>query len=263
MGTQFTNTLSGNTNGTIITVDYSQDFINLNANLVDLYTALGTLDTTLKATNTALGTLNTSVNASIGVAGATTPGAVSNSALLSKDVLTVIAESLLSIEENQNELTQSLGQMTFAVSGIASGTQESIAVQQLALADQLSTNEFQKTATKEALARNGIDPPAPRPISTIIQEKVQEATTINVTASATAFVSEKVTSGVSYASTTAVSYVGETAVGGWFAARWADVKKVFVTEKAPDKVYKQNVSTQMAQIRTGVKGAIPPPPTTP
>jgi hypothetical protein len=263
MGVQLSNVLTGNTGGTIITVDYSQDFVTLNQHLANINTALGTLDTTLKATNGALGTLNGSINASIGAGGMNIPGAVSNSALLSKDVLTVIAESLLSIEENQNELTQSLGQMTFAVSGIASGTQESIAVQQLALADQLSTNEFQKTATKEALARNGIDPPAPRPIGTIIQEKVQEATTINVTASATAFVSEKVNSGVSYASTTAVSYVGETAVGGWFAARWTDVKKVFVTEKAPDKVYKQNVSTQMAQIRTGVKGAIPPAPSAP
>jgi len=259
MGVQLSNVLTGNTGGTIITVDYSSDFVTLNQNLANIITGLADIKAELVFIDANITTLNSNLNSSIGATGANIPGTVSNSSVLAKDVLTVVAEALLSIQENQNELTQSLGQMTFAVSGISSATQESIAVQQLALADQLSTNEFQKTATKEALARNGIDPPAPRPIGTIIQEKVQEATTINATSSAVAFVSDKVNSGVSYASTTAVSYVGESAVGTWFAARWADVKKVFADpEKAVEKTYKQNVSAQMAQIRTGVKGALPP-----
>jgi hypothetical protein len=227
MGVQLSNVLTGNTGGTIITVDYSQDFINLNATLVDVYTALGTLDTTLKATNTALGTLNTSVNAAIGSTGVTTPGSVAYSSDAAVGWLAGISEQLGKMWDQQGKSVSVLGQIHLATSSAASAANESVAVAQIVAADQMSTNEFNKTATKEALARNGISAPAPRPITEIIQEKISEATTINATAAATAFVDDKLTRGVTRAATFGADLFAQSAVGTYLSNKWTAFTDIF------------------------------------
>ena len=248
MGTQFTNTLSGNTNGTIITVDYSQDFINLNANLVDLYTALGTLDTTLKATNTALGTLNASINTNLGVAGATTPGTVAYSSDATVGWLAGISDQLGKMWDQQGKAVSVMGQLHLATSSISAAANESVAVSQIVAADQMSTNEFNKTATKEALARNGIAAPAPRPITAIIQEKVQEATTINATASATAFVDDKLTKGVTRAATFGADLFVQSKVGAYLSEKWTAFTDVF--SEVTTAIDKGEIETQEALSKT-------------
>jgi hypothetical protein len=248
MGTQFTNTLSGNTNGTIITVDYSQDFINLNANLVDLYTALGTLDTTLKATNTALGTLNASINTNLGVAGATTPGTVAYSSDATVGWLAGISDQLGKMWDQQGKAVSVMGQLHLATSSISAAANESVAVSQIVAADQMSTNEFNKTATKEALARNGISAPAPRPIVEIVQEKITEATTINATASATAFVDDKLTKGVTKAATFGADLFIQSKVGGYLAEKWTAFTDVF--SEVTTIVDKGEVEAQEALSKT-------------
>jgi hypothetical protein len=248
MGTQFTNTLTGNTNGTIITVDYSQDFINLNANLVDLYTALGTLDTTLKATNTALGTLNTSFNANLGTVGAGTAGTVAYSSDATVGWLAGISETLGKMWDQQGKTVSALGQIHLATASAASAANESVAVAQIVAADQMSTNEFNKTATKEALARNGIAAPAPRPITAIIQEKVQEATTINATASATAFVDDKLTKGVTRAATFGADLFVQSKVGAYLSEKWTAFTDVF--SEVTTAIDKGEIEAQEALSKT-------------
>jgi hypothetical protein len=227
MGVQLSNVLTGNTGGTIITVDYSQDFINLNATLIDIYTALTTLNTTLTATNTALGTLNASVNAAIGATGVATPGSVAYSSDAAVGWLAGISEQLGKMWDQQGKSVSTLGQIHLATSSVASAANESVAVAQIVAADQMSTNEFNKTATKEALARNGISAPAPRPITDIIQEKISEATTINATAAATAFVDDKLTRGVTRAANLGADLFAQSAVGTYLSNKWTAFTDIF------------------------------------
>jgi hypothetical protein len=98
--------------------------------------------------------------------------------------------------------------------------QESVAVQQIVAADQMSTNEFNKSATKEALARNGITPPAPRPITEVISEKINEATSINLATSATGFVSDKITRGLELAGTFASNLFVQSFTGSYVSRKW-------------------------------------------
>jgi hypothetical protein len=264
MGVQLINTLAGMTNGTIITVDYTSDFTALNSNLVNITAELKFIDANITILNSNLAALTTTMNSTIGVAGSLLPGTSANSAMLSKDILSIIAETLISMQQNQNDLTQSVSQIQFGLSGVSGAMQEAVATQQLAVADQMSTNEFNKTATKEALARNGIDPPAPRPITAIIQEKVQEATTINATASVTAFVTDKVSKGVSLAAQTASEYFAQTALSGWIASQWLALKSwVGFGAKAAEKARASAVNTALAASRAGTKPVVPPAPPLP
>jgi hypothetical protein len=227
MGTPINNVLSGNTNGTIVTHDYTSDFQAIS-------TALGNLDTTLKATNTQLGTLNTnigtlntSITTSIGAAGVATLGSVSYSSDAAVGWLAGISDTLGKMWDQQGKTVSALGQIHLATASAASAANESVAVQQIVAADQMSTNEFNKSATKEALARNGIPAPQPRPITQIIQEKVQEATTINATAAASAFVEDKLTRGVTRAATFGADLFAQSAVGEYLSKKWDSFTDVF------------------------------------
>jgi hypothetical protein len=84
----------------------------------------------------------------------------------------------------------------------------------------MSTNEFNKTATKEALARNGIEPPQPRSTTEVVKEKVQEATTINATSEVVAFADEKITKGVTVAANYGADLFASTAAGRYLSGKW-------------------------------------------
>jgi hypothetical protein len=227
MGVQLSNVLTGNTGGTIITVDYTSDFQTLNTNLNNINTSLGTLNTTLGTVNTSLGTLNASINSAIGSTGVATVGSVSYSSDAAVGWLAGISEQLGKMWDQQGKAVSVMGQIHLATSSAASAANESVAVAQIVAADQMSTNEFNKTATKEALARNGIPAPAPRPITEIIQEKISEATTINATAAATAFVDDKLTKGVTKAATFGADLFAQSAVGTYLSNKWTAFTDIF------------------------------------
>jgi hypothetical protein len=227
MGVQLSNVLTGNTGGTIITVDYTGDFSTLNQNLVNLYTALGEIRAELVFIDANITALNTNLNAAIGATGVATVGSVAYSSDAAVGWLAGISEQLGKMWDQQGKAVSTLGQIHLATSSAASAANESVAVAQIVAADQMSTNEFNKTATKEALARNGISAPAPRPITEIIQEKISEATTINATAAATAFVDDKLTKGVTKAATFGADLFAQSKVGGYLAEKWTAFTDIF------------------------------------
>lgn len=220
MGVQITNTLTGNTNGTIVTVDYSSDFQILATRLDTINTTLGTINTTLGTLNTNIGTLNTSLNSAIGSAGVATAGSVAYSSDAAVGWLAGISDTLAKMWDQQGKVASAIGQVQLAVSGISSAANEAVAVQQLALSDQISTNEFQKTATKEALARNGLPEPTPRPVLDVIKEKITEATQINATSEATAFVDEKLSQGLNKAANFGADLFTQSALGNYLSKKW-------------------------------------------
>jgi hypothetical protein len=248
MGVQLSNVLTGNTGGTIITVDYTGDFQTLNTNLNNINTSLGTLNTTLGTVNTSLGTLNASINTNLGTAGAATAGTVAYSSDAAVGWIAGISEQLGKMWDQQGKTVSALGQIHLATASAASAANESVAVAQIVAADQMSTNEFNKTATKEALARNGIAAPAPRPITAIIQEKVQEATTINATASATAFVDDKLTKGVTRAATFGADLFVQSKVGAYLSEKWTAFTDVF--SEVTTAIDKGEIEAQEALSKT-------------
>jgi hypothetical protein len=227
MGVQLSNVLTGNTGGTIITVDYTTDLAALNTSLGTINTTLNTINTNITTLNGNITALTSSLELSVGQIGAAAPGSVAYSSEAAVGWLAGISEVLGKMWDQQAKTVSALGQIHLATASAASAANESVAVAQIVAADQMSTNEFNKTATKEALARNGIEPPAPRPITAIIQEKIQEATTINATASATAFVDDKLTKGVTRAATFGADLFVQSRVGTYLSEKWTALTDSF------------------------------------
>jgi hypothetical protein len=220
MGTPTTNTLGGQTTGTIITYDYTSDFNTLATRLETIATKLQGINETLVLVNGNLTTLNTNLTTTLGPLGVATPGNMSYTADATLGWVAGIADTLGKMWDQQGKIASAVGQVHMAASSIGSAVQESVAVQQLSAADQMSTNEFNKTATKEALARNGIDAPQPRSTTEVVKEKVQEATTINATSEVVAFADEKITKGVTVAANYGADLFASTAAGRYLSGKW-------------------------------------------
>jgi hypothetical protein len=220
MGVQIPNTLAGQTTGTIVTVDYTADFTALNTSLGTINTTLTAINTNLTAVNTNLVSLTAAIELSIGATGAVVPGSVAYSSDAAVGWIAGVSETLGKMWDQQGKLVSAVGQVQMATSSLGSAMQESVAVQQIVAADQMSTNEFNKSATKEALARNGITPPAPRPITEVISEKINEATSINLATSATGFISDKLTRGLELAGTFASNLFVQSFTGSYVSRKW-------------------------------------------
>jgi hypothetical protein len=220
MGTPTTNTLGGNTNGTIITYDYTSDFTTLATRLETIATNLTNINTSLTTLNTNIGTLNTNITTTLGPTGSAVPGNLSYTADATLGWVAGIADTLGKMWDQQGKIASAIGQVHLATSSVGSAVQESVAVQQIVAADQMSTNEFNKTATKDALERNGIPAPQPRSAVEVVREKVTEATSINATSEVVAFADEKITKGVSVAANYGADLFASTAAGRYLSGKW-------------------------------------------
>jgi hypothetical protein len=220
MGTPTTNTLGGQTTGTIITYDYTSDFTTLATRLETIATNLTNINTSLTTLNTNMVTFNTSFNSALGPTSAVTAGTLGYTADSQVGWLAGINDSIARMWDQQGKIASAVGQVHLATSAVGSAMNEAVAVQQLSAADQMSTNEFNKTATKEALARNGIPAPQPRPVTEVVQEKVQEATTINATSEVVAFADDKITKGVNAAASYGADLFAASAVGQYATEKW-------------------------------------------
>jgi hypothetical protein len=220
MGTPTTNTLSGNTNGTIITYDYTSDFATLATRLETIATNLQSINTSLGTLNTNMVTFNTSFNSALGPTSAATTGTVGYSTDSMVGWISGINDTLARMWDQQGKIASAIGQVHLATSSVGSAVQESVAVQQIVAADQMSTNEFNKTATKDALERNGIPAPQPRSAVEVVREKVTEATSINATSEVVAFADEKITKGVNVAANYGADLFASTAAGRYLSGKW-------------------------------------------
>ena len=207
MGVQITNTLSGQTNGTIITIDYTADFAALTQSIQGLTTALTT-------------TLNTVA----GPAGISTTGTLSNEAGKQTQALADLNILVKQLAESSDETTQILTALQFAMSGVGSTISEGVATQQMALINDLETSEFQKEAAKDALKRNDIPEPTTRPASELVNEAANNASAVQESAAVTGFVSSKISLGAQYAASNAFNWVRQSVVGEYLAASWATVR---------------------------------------
>jgi hypothetical protein len=176
MGIPTPGVLAGYTNGTITTYNYSIEF--------------GGMVMALEEIAIALTLLNLNFEATFGSAGALKPGTMANSAAISKNMLIQMAGSDDSDNDKQDKKAMYLHGIKSAIDALAKAQHEAVAVQTLAVSDQIENNSFQKQATLDALARN--DLPAPKPPSVVdtIKEKVVNAQVIHSTSMLTGMVSD-------------------------------------------------------------------------
>jgi hypothetical protein len=221
----------------------------INAKLTTINASLGTLNSTLVLTNTAL-------NTNLGFAGASTLGNLSNSALLTKDVLSILAETQIQIQENINEVTSSMGLLQYSVSGMGSAIQEGVAVNTFAVADQIDKNAFEKAATKEALQRADLPEPQPETFPDAADGAIRKALTVNTAATATAYLEQSFTSGLTRAGTYASEQVAASQVGKNVTDRLLAFKNWLFGTKVAEKTRNDTLKAGLVQARTGTKPTV-------
>jgi hypothetical protein len=107
------------------------------------------------------------------------PGSPASSLANSAKMLAEIADTLTAMRRNQDTLSSTLNELSSSLKLLSSAAARMENLQSMAVADQISMNQFQKTETVAALKRNNIDP-APLPeFKTTLKEVVTGATTMH------------------------------------------------------------------------------------
>ena len=168
MGIPTVGVLSGYTNGSITTYDYSVEFAELNLSLAAIALSLEKIDITLM--------LN------LGPLGAEVPYTLSNSAAITKNMLIQLAGGTDNIKGKQDQTAMLIKGMQGSIDAMSSAIREQAAVQTLQAADQIEHNSFQKQATLDALKRNDLPAPVPPAPMDEIKQKIKNAELIHAQA---------------------------------------------------------------------------------
>ncbi len=225
------------------------DATGINGKLTTINGSLGTLNTTL-------GTLATALNTNLGTAGMATPGTLANSSMITKDVISILAETQIQIQENMNEVTSSISLLQYSISGMGSALQEGVAVNTFAVADQIKKNAFETAATKEALQRADLPEPQPESFLDSADTTVRNAVQINTAASTTAYLEQSFSSGLTRATTYASEQIAASQVGQSVSGRWVAFKNWLFGTKAAEKTRNETLKGGLIAARSGTKPTV-------
>ena len=167
MGVQIPGVLAGYTNGTITTVDYTVE--------------MGAIVGALQVIAAQLTLLNGNFFSTFSPAATFVPNTMAQHAAISKNMLIQMAGSGDSDNDKQDKKTLYLHGIKSAIDALAKAQHDMMAIQTLAVSDQISNNSFQKQATIDALKRNDLPEPQPPNLVDTIKEKVVAAEQIHVT----------------------------------------------------------------------------------
>jgi hypothetical protein len=107
------------------------------------------------------------------------PGSPASSLANSAKMLAEIADTLTVMRRNQDTLSSTLNELSSSVKLLSSSASRMENLQSMAISDQISMNQFQKSETVAALKRNNIEP-APLPtFEATLKEVVTGATTMH------------------------------------------------------------------------------------
>jgi hypothetical protein len=185
MGVEIPNVLTGNTNGTIVTVDYTADFQLLTS-------AIGSVTTELQAINFNLIALNVALEKNIGATSVTPAGlgTLGYSLMQINKTLSAISLSHAEIPNLQVDTQQCLSDITTALQHASLSINRLESLHSMAVADQLKNNRFQQQETVAALERNNIAPQPMPSMKQVVEDNVKDSTTIHTSASVTAQVNQ-------------------------------------------------------------------------
>jgi hypothetical protein len=182
------------------------------------------LNQNLVAQTAAITAMTTSLELNLGPPGLLVPGTMSNSSYVGNSLIANMADELIAIKRALKESNTALGSVSFAVASVSSVASEANAISQLAVADQMSKNAFEKAATKEALVRAGLPEPAPEPIDDTISENAKIASAINASTEVTGYIEQKLRNGFERATFAAVEMITQSTVGIYAASKFTAFK---------------------------------------
>jgi hypothetical protein len=144
------------------------------------------------------------------------PGSPASSLANSAKMLAEIADTLTAMRRNQDTLSSTLKELSTSVKLLSNSATRMENLQSMAIADQISMNQFQKSETVAALKRNNIEP-APLPtFEETLKEVVKGSTTMHGLAEFQSFSQSIATKAFETAkdwiSTTYIYTAGETAI---------------------------------------------------
>lgn len=231
------NTLSGYTNGTISTFNYTAD-------LAAIVTALTTLNTSL---NLQLGNINKSNETmwspvGIGVTG--TPIAVmAAQGKAINNMATMTASMMTSLEE----LNSNVRGIQVAIAAMTAHVANGVTTQQVALADQIKNNKFQQQTTNAALDRSGLPPTevAPTELQTQITQTVSEVSPLKASIATAGLVEQGLGTAIAWTTTNMTNIIAESFIGS-AAASAATTVKGWLNIKAPEVTAKAKISEASA-----------------
>jgi hypothetical protein len=176
------------------------------------------------------------------------PGSPAASLANSARMLAEIADTLTAIRRNQDTLSSTLNELSSSVKLLSSSASRMENLQSMAIADQISMNQFQKSETVAALKRNNIEPAFLPNFATTLKEVVAGASTMHGLAEFQSF-SQSITNKAfetakDWITTTYVYTAGEQAIKDLMATM--GISKILA--KAADPVAAAAEATKQANI---------------
>lgn len=255
MGTQITNTLSGQTSGTIVTVDYSSDFTQLVQSIDILSSRLETLNTTFTQQNT---TFNTFLETNLsGTTGSVTVGTIPNALKAMHSIMANQDSGLSSLNTTLGQLGQAIAGTDSAFGGVTGQLAIMNATNQIMVAETAQKNAFDQAATQAALERNGL-PPVEVPQQTVEQQitrAVETASSVGIQSSITGFVSTQITAGFSYVGDIIDEYITGP-IFDFVGAKWTQIKAAFAANNA-EQIAAEEARTASSAATSSASGGTP------
>jgi hypothetical protein len=241
MGIRIVGTFSGQTNGTVTTVDYTTDLLAISA-------AVDKLTLQLVAMNS----FNT---AQWSAAGLTTPGSPIAVLAAQGKALTNISLIMASMMETQSEIAAKLTGMQVGLAQVSSQVASGVTTSQVHLAETIKNNKFQQQTTNAALVRSGIEPTVVTPVSltATIQETVTTVGPVKAAMAASSLVEQSIGSAVSWTTTTVGNMIAESFIGTAAANAFTTVKG-WVGITKPEETVKKAAATASASAAKAALG---------
>lgn len=230
MGVQIIGTFSGQTNGTVTTIDNTLEFVAIK-------TAIDGLTLAVNAN------LNSMIMLSIdnfSPAGLMTPGTPIAVLAAQGKALNNMSSMMASMMQTQSEIAAKLAGVQVGLAQVSSQVAAGVTTSQVHLAETIKNNKFQQQTTNAALERSGIEPTvvAPTALGDTITDTVNTVGPIKAAMAATNLVEQSITSAVSWTTTTVGNMISESFIGSAAASAFTTVKGWLGITK-PDETVKK------------------------
>jgi hypothetical protein len=210
MATPTTNTISGQSNGTIITYDPTLDLSTNGA----ISNALTTVNTSINNNHTALltklETITVAIEAALGATGSSTVGSTAHSLKQSLAQDELIVRALNRQMEIMAEMKSSIQTMSTQLNVLNSHAAGSVANERIMIAETATKNSFEQQATQTARREAGL-PEVEVPqvqLDDQITNAVNNASIVAAQSKVTGFIDNTITEGFEYGQAKFQEYIG-------------------------------------------------------
>jgi hypothetical protein len=230
MGVQIIGTFSGQTNGTVTTIDNTLEFVAIK-------TAIDGLTLAVNAN------LNSMIMLSIdnfSPAGLMTPGTPIAVLAAQGKALNNMSSMMASMMQTQSEIAAKLAGVQVGLAQVSSQVAAGVTTSQVHLAETIKNNKFQQQTTNAALERSGIEPTVvtPTSLTTTIKDTVDNVGPIKLAMEAAGIVEQSISSAIGWTTTTVGNMISESFIGSAAASAFTTVKGWLGITK-PDETVKK------------------------